>query len=71
MLVHVGTCSSCVFSSLRCMGRLRMASLVETKVLVEVEEVWTGKGLGEDVGDIVARLHPYHIHLAVCYKFMD
>jgi len=31
-----------------------MVSLMETKVLVEVEEVQTGEGLSEDVGDVVA-----------------
>jgi len=53
------------------MGRLSKASLMQAKVLSEVEEIRASQGLGEDVSDVVTGLHPCDAELTVCDKFTD
>jgi len=58
-------------SSSRCMGRLSKASLMQAKVLSEVEEIRASQGLGEDVSNVVAGPHPRNAELTVHDKFID
>jgi len=53
------------------MGRLSKASLMQAKVLSEVEEIRASQGLGEDVSNVVAGPHPRNAELTVHDKFMD